>query len=187
MIDHGPQREDDHSPPDDAHEQTHAQRTSQCGLPSSPQHSKEHPEYKARLGRWARQLLKDKVEQLIAAARKECSGQSQAAAVEEALGYFVNNVARMQYGTFRRQGFFIGSGVIEAGCKTIIGSRCKQSGMFWSVRAQTLSCASAAASSTVALGTVGRGAGRLDFHFHVAHPMGFESAPRQSAELVQRW
>jgi len=23
-------------------------------------------------------------------------------------------------------------GVIEAGCKTVIGSRCKQSGMFWS-------------------------------------------------------
>ena len=93
--------------------------------------SKEHPEYKARLGRWARQLLKDKVEQLIAQARKECAGKSQAAAVEEELGYFVNNVPRMQYGTFRRQGFFIGSGVIEAGCKTIIGSRCKQSGMFW--------------------------------------------------------
>ena len=37
----------------------------------------------------------------------------------------------MQYWTFRRQGFFIGSGVIEAGCKTVIGSRCKQSGMFW--------------------------------------------------------
>ena len=37
----------------------------------------------------------------------------------------------MQYGTFRRQGFFIGSGVIEAGCKTVIGARCKQSGMFW--------------------------------------------------------
>jgi hypothetical protein len=38
----------------------------------------------------------------------------------------------MQYGTFRRKGFFIGSGVVEAGCKTIIGARCKQSGMFWS-------------------------------------------------------
>ena len=47
------------------------------------------------------------------------------------LGYFVHNLERMQYGTFRRQGFFIGSGVIEAGCKTVIGSRCKQSGMFW--------------------------------------------------------
>ncbi|HUQ93929.1 MAG TPA: ISKra4 family transposase, partial [Bryobacteraceae bacterium] len=28
---------------------------------------------------------------------------------------------------------FIGSGVIEAGCKTLIGARLKQSGMFWTV------------------------------------------------------
>jgi hypothetical protein len=54
--------------------------------------SKEQPEYKVRLGRWARQLLKDKVEQLIAQARKECLGKSQAVAVEEELRYFVNNV-----------------------------------------------------------------------------------------------
>ena len=93
--------------------------------------SKDHPDYKARLGRWARQLLADKVKKLIARARQECLGKSQAEAVEKELGYFVNNVARMQYGTFRRQGFFIGSGVVEAGCKTVIGSRCKQSGMFW--------------------------------------------------------
>lgn len=93
--------------------------------------SKEHPEYKKRLGRWARRLLKDKVEQLIAQTRKDCAGQSRAQAVEKELGYFVNNVARMQYGTFRAKGFFIGSGVIEAGCKTVIGARCKQSGMFW--------------------------------------------------------
>jgi hypothetical protein len=51
--------------------------------------------------------------------------------VEKELGYFVSNVKRMQYGTFRRNGFFIGSGVVEAGCKTVIGGRCKQSGMFW--------------------------------------------------------
>jgi len=93
--------------------------------------SKEHPDYKRRLGGWARRLLKDQVEKLIAEARKECAGKPQAEAVEKELGYFVNNAARMQYGTFRRRGFFIGSGVIEAGCKTIIGSRCKQSGMFW--------------------------------------------------------
>jgi len=92
---------------------------------------KEHPDYKTRLGRWAKGLLNDKVEQLIAQARRECAGKSQAEAVEKELGYFVNNVARMQYGTFRKKGFFIGSGVIEAGCKTVIGSRCKQSGMFW--------------------------------------------------------
>jgi hypothetical protein len=40
----------------------------------------------------------------------------------------------MRYPKFRKQGLFIGSGVIEAGCKTVIGSRLKQSGMFWTVR-----------------------------------------------------
>ncbi len=94
--------------------------------------SKDHPDYKTRLRRWAKRLLNDKVEQLIAQARAECAGKPQAVAVEKELGYFVNNVARMQYGTFRTKGFFIGSGVIEAGCKTVIGARCKQSGMFWS-------------------------------------------------------
>lgn len=93
--------------------------------------SKEHPEYKKRLGRWARMLLSDRVEELITATRKECAGRAQSEAVEKTLGYFVNNVSRMQYGTFRQQGYFIGSGVVEAGCKTVIGARCKQSGMFW--------------------------------------------------------
>jgi hypothetical protein len=93
--------------------------------------SKDHPDYKRRLRLWAKQLLKDQVEKLIAQMRLECTGKLQAEGVEKQLGYFVNNVARMQYGSFRRQGFFIGSGVVEAGCKTIIGSRCKQSGMFW--------------------------------------------------------
>jgi hypothetical protein len=93
--------------------------------------SKEHPDYKKRLGRWAKRLLQDGVEKLIAQARQECAGTARVDAVEKELGYFVNNATRMQYGTFRQQGFFIGSGVIEAGCKTVIGSRCKQSGMFW--------------------------------------------------------
>jgi hypothetical protein len=69
---------------------------------------------------------------LIKETRQECSDRPQAQPVEEALGYFVRDVGRMQYGTFRRAGYFIGSGVVEAGCKTVIGARCKQSGMFWS-------------------------------------------------------
>jgi len=93
--------------------------------------SKDHPQYQRRLASWAKRLLKDKVQQLIASVRAECAGKPQAAAVEKELRYFANNVERMQYGTFRAKGFFIGSGVIEAGCKTVIGSRCKQSGMFW--------------------------------------------------------
>jgi hypothetical protein len=89
-------------------------------------------DYQARLGTWAERLLQDQVEALIAETRQECAGQPQAPAVEEALHYFATNVSRMQYGTFRQAGYFIGSGVVEAGCKTVIGSRCKQSGMFWS-------------------------------------------------------
>ena len=94
---------------------------------------KGHPEYKPRLRRWAKRLLKDDVEKLIEQSRREAVTLGRSAAVEEKLGYFVRNVARMQYGTFRKQRLFIGSGVIEAGCKTVIGARCKQSGMFWGV------------------------------------------------------
>ena len=93
---------------------------------------KDHPDYEKRRRKGAKQLLQDKVQSLIDQTRKECAGQPQAPAVEEALGYFVRNVSRMQYGTFRAAGYFIGSGVVEAGCKTVIGGRCKQSGMFWS-------------------------------------------------------
>ncbi len=95
--------------------------------------SKEHPEYKARRSRWVRRLLGNGVKNLIEETRQECAGKLQAQEVYEALGYFVHNQDRMQYRTCRRQGLFIGSGVIEAGCKTVIGCRCKQSGMFWSL------------------------------------------------------
>lgn len=93
---------------------------------------KDHPERKARLSRWAKRLLKDQVQSLIKETRRAASGTPQAQKVGEALGYFERNIARMQYGTFRQNHYFIGSGVVEAGCKTVIGARCKQSGMFWS-------------------------------------------------------
>jgi hypothetical protein len=93
---------------------------------------KDHPDYKARLRQWAKRLLRDGVRRLIDQCRRESCQQPQQTQVDAALSYFENNVARMQYGTFRKKGFFIGSGVVEAGCKTVIGARCKQSGMRWS-------------------------------------------------------
>jgi hypothetical protein len=47
--------------------------------------------------------------------------------------YFQTNSLRMCYRYFRSQGFFVGSGAIEAGCKTVVGQRLKQSGMRWTV------------------------------------------------------
>jgi len=93
--------------------------------------SKEPPDYKRRRGEWAKRLLNNGVQKLISSAREECAGDTRAQAVEKEMHYFVDNVQRMPYRSFRRQGYFIGSGVIEAGCKTVIGGRCKQSGMFW--------------------------------------------------------
>jgi len=50
------------------------------------------------------------------------------------IGYFEHNAERMRYKSFKDQGLFVGSGVVEAGCKTVIGARLKQSGMRWTVR-----------------------------------------------------
>jgi len=47
--------------------------------------------------------------------------------------YFLENAERMRYAKFKEMGLFIGSGVVEAACKLVVGQRLKQSGMFWSV------------------------------------------------------
>ena len=65
--------------------------------------SKEHPEYKARRSRFVRRLLGNGVKNLIEETRRECAGKPQAQKVYEELGYFVHNIERMQYRTFRRQ------------------------------------------------------------------------------------
>ena len=54
--------------------------------------------------------------------------------IEKELGYFKNNEKRMKYADYRKNGLFVGSGVIEAGCKTVIGKRLKQSAMQWTVK-----------------------------------------------------
>ena len=50
------------------------------------------------------------------------------------LAYLDGNKEHMRYGMFRQQGLFIGSGVVEAGCRHVIGKRLKQSGMEWTVQ-----------------------------------------------------
>jgi hypothetical protein len=49
------------------------------------------------------------------------------------LGYFLNNAPRMRYHWFRSRGLLVGSGVVEASCKNLIGARLKQSGMHWAL------------------------------------------------------
>jgi len=51
--------------------------------------------------------------------------------IDTALGYFEHNEPRMRYKWFRSRGLFVGSGVVEAGCKSVLGHRLKRAGMHW--------------------------------------------------------
>ena len=91
------------------------------------------PLAKQRYRQWRKALLQDKVTQIIAQAQAELPPQAQARKVaKQQSAYFQRNRAKMLYQTFRAAGYFIGSGVVEAGCKTVVGQRLKQSGMLWS-------------------------------------------------------
>jgi len=82
--------------------------------------------------RW---LDQGKIEKLVAALRSLSSTHAEVRdKLRTEADYFERNAARMRYPNFRRQHLFVGSGVIEAACKTVIGSRLKQSGMFWTLR-----------------------------------------------------
>jgi hypothetical protein len=57
------------------------------------------------------------------AAQHAGTQSSLAEEISQQADYFETNTHRMQYPEFREQGFFVGSGVIEAGCKAIVGVR----------------------------------------------------------------
>jgi hypothetical protein len=101
---------------------------------------KLHPNDEANQKLWIkvhqkRLLDKGKIAKLVSALRSIVSANPEVAdKIRTEADYFERNAARMRYPKFRRQHLFVGSGVIEAGCRTVIGSRLKQSGMFWTVR-----------------------------------------------------
>lgn len=98
-----------------------------------------HPNDEKSKRKWViplqRRLDQGRIEKLVAKLRSLSPDNSElAATVRTEANYFERNAERMRYPKFRKQKLFVGSGVIEAGCKTVIGSRLKRSGMFWTVR-----------------------------------------------------
>lgn len=83
---------------------------------------------------WRRLLERGDIKRLVNAIRT-ClprTGKRRKEALAH-IQYFLDNAEHMRYAEFRKRGLFVGSGVIEAGCRTMIGERLKKSGMFWSV------------------------------------------------------
>jgi len=101
--------------------------------------AKLYPNDAPRQRRWMMtkqdKLDNGKMESLVASLRSLATSHPELAKqIRTEADYFETHAERMRYLKFRRQKLFVGSGVIEAGCKTIIGTRLKQSGMFWTVR-----------------------------------------------------
>jgi hypothetical protein len=63
----------------------------------------------------------------------------------QALTYFRNNAHRMQYHKFREQGYMIGSGTVESGCKQIVTQRLKRAGAQWNLQGARLTAKARAA------------------------------------------
>ena len=84
---------------------------------------------------WRDLLEAGDIDHLVRKAGKQLPTSATAKkAILKELRYFENNASQMRYAEFRERDFFVGSGVVEAGCRTVIGQRLKQSGMRWSVR-----------------------------------------------------
>jgi hypothetical protein len=80
--------------------------------------------------RWQSLLYDSELDILIREARA-VEATTLPETVRRELDYLESNRTRMDYRRYRQEGWFIGSGVVEAGCKRVIGQRLKQSGMFW--------------------------------------------------------
>lgn len=50
---------------------------------------------------------------------------------ETALAYLKERVWMMDYRSLRKNGYYIGSGMTESACKTLVAARCKLAGMHW--------------------------------------------------------
>jgi hypothetical protein len=97
-----------------------------------------HPEDDAAgrelAGAWCHRLKHEGGRVTLAAlADVDVSGRPPAVreAHRQVLGYFADQVHRMDYPAYRARGWLIGSGPVESACKQVVGQRLKGSGMRW--------------------------------------------------------
>jgi hypothetical protein len=79
------------------------------------------------------ELMEDRVEAVLAAIaawRPRTKEHRERRRTE--YNYVAHNAERMRYGSYLRQGYQIGSGVVESACRHVVGSRADQAGMHWS-------------------------------------------------------
>lgn len=90
-------------------------------------------------------LWQGKVSQVIEACQTLAEGGRGHEEARQAVTYFTNNAARMDYATYRSKGYQIGSGTIESGCKQLGIQRMKVPGATWNLHGARLTAKARAA------------------------------------------
>ena len=85
---------------------------------------------------WKEQMEQDEAAAVLDRLNQRVVQQGETSAeplakLHEKIRYLEHHKDKLKYGTFRAQGLFYGSGVVEAGCQAVLGQRLKQSGMRW--------------------------------------------------------
>jgi hypothetical protein len=95
-------------------------------------HPSDEPARRSWLDDWCHRLKHEGGTAVLEALKGlEARGQAAKEARSEVVRYFTNQAHRMDYPYYVAKGWAIGSGPIEAACKTVIGQRMKGSGMRW--------------------------------------------------------
>ena len=84
--------------------------------------------------RWKRMFKEGRAGAVVREAEEKAAGGKHAAEVDRKLQYFRDNYDRMKYDEYILNGWFIGSGVVESGCKCVVQQRLDLSGMHWSLK-----------------------------------------------------
>ena len=84
--------------------------------------------------RWKRMFKEGRAEAVVREAEKKAAHSKHAEEIGRKLQYFRDNFDRMKYDEYILNGWFIGSGVVESGCKCVVQQRLDLSGMHWSLQ-----------------------------------------------------
>ena len=97
-------------------------------------HKEGSDEWAQCFSRWRRMFREGRVRSVVGEAEKRAAGRKYAKTVDKKLQYYRDNYDRMKYDEYILNGWFIGSGVVESGCKCVVQQRLDLSGMHWSLK-----------------------------------------------------
>ncbi|MDY6846582.1 MAG: hypothetical protein SVP52_05550, partial [Chloroflexota bacterium] len=76
-------------------------------------------------------LWEGQIHQLIKECKRFIDKPATASVAHAAVTFYTNNIERMDYARFRKEGYFIGSGTIESAAKRLGELRLKEAGARW--------------------------------------------------------